>query len=485
MRRSDLLAIASIGVVGLWFLATLRQGHEWGDDFSLYIQHARNLAEGKPYSETGYIYNPNFPSLSPRNYPPGLPLLLSPVIRYFGLNFEAMKVELTFVFLGFLLVVYYGWRSELPALPLLAVVLILGFNPYLWNFKDRILSEMPFILFSYLALWLLRELEDSHGTREGRCLLACAAGMALYLAFSTRSVGVVLLLALIAQALAGRYAPWRAIAVLVSFAVTYIGQRELLSSEGGYLDQLAFSPAQFAANFFSLVKAFGLFFDNGYSDGPRLALYGVLTSLALFGYVDRFRHRFTVAETYAPLYFGVIVIWPSSEWNPRFLLPLLPLYLLYAARGVCLLQPMLERRTEPLLRFALATALALSYIATYSRAEFGTLHEGVGSPDARELFQYVREQSRPDDVFLFQKPRALALFTGRRASALHQPRNDGDLWDYLDQIRARYIIIGQPFVVSRDTLLPFVERNSSRLTRVYANHDFTVYRIESVALAAR
>ena len=49
--------------IGMFYLATIRDGHDWGDDFSMYIRHAQNLARGEPYAETGYIYNPQNPAV--------------------------------------------------------------------------------------------------------------------------------------------------------------------------------------------------------------------------------------------------------------------------------------------------------------------------------------------------------------------------------------------------------------------------------------
>ncbi|HEV2672560.1 MAG TPA: hypothetical protein VGU74_15810, partial [Gemmatimonadales bacterium] len=68
-------------VVGVLYLATIRAGHGWGDDFAQYILHARNIAAGVPYTQTGYIYNPDNPEVGPRAYPPGFPVLLVPVVK--------------------------------------------------------------------------------------------------------------------------------------------------------------------------------------------------------------------------------------------------------------------------------------------------------------------------------------------------------------------------------------------------------------------
>ena len=92
MRRQFVIA-ALILTIGAFFLATVREGHQWGDDFALYITHARNLVEGRPYAQSGYIRNPASPISPPPTYPPIYPMLIAPVYRLFGMNLVAMKVE--------------------------------------------------------------------------------------------------------------------------------------------------------------------------------------------------------------------------------------------------------------------------------------------------------------------------------------------------------------------------------------------------------
>ncbi len=56
---------------------TLSDGHGWGGDFALYVLHARNLAEGRAYTDTGYVVNPLNRWHSPSSYPPVYPSLLA------------------------------------------------------------------------------------------------------------------------------------------------------------------------------------------------------------------------------------------------------------------------------------------------------------------------------------------------------------------------------------------------------------------------
>ena len=161
--RTALWSLLVIIAVGTFYLSTIRQGHGWGDDFGMYINHARNIAEGKAYADTGYVYNPRF-IIGPKTYPPTLPLLLAPAYKVWGLNLMAMKVVVILLFLLALMAIHLAFRNELRWPYLTALVALVGFNPQFWAFKDNILSDLPFLLFTYLSFYLIHEAyRDGHG----------------------------------------------------------------------------------------------------------------------------------------------------------------------------------------------------------------------------------------------------------------------------------------------------------------------------------
>src|SRR5579862_3062017 len=149
-RWGDRLVLVVIGLMVVFYLATIRQGHDWGDDFAQYILHARNIVEGLPYDATGYIYNPSYPALGPKAYPPGFPLILAPIYRLVGFDLTALKIT-TFAFFFLALYVFYRMvRRELPAPQSMLLVVLLGLSPYFWDFKDQIVSDLPFLFFAVL-----------------------------------------------------------------------------------------------------------------------------------------------------------------------------------------------------------------------------------------------------------------------------------------------------------------------------------------------
>jgi hypothetical protein len=479
MLRPGILAGGVILCLGVAYLGTVRPGHDWGDDFGLYLRHARNLAEGVPYADTGYVYNPALASLSPRTYPPVLPLLLAPVYAWAGLDLVAMKVAVVLLLLAFLWVLYRLVRHDLPLPCILAALLLVGLNPYVWTHRDRVLSEIPFLLFSGLALLWLDRADKRMRPFATRLRYTLLAGIAVYLAFGTRTIGIVFVPAVLLHELIVRRRPGLvSVGVVFAFALGLLLQRAVLPFDGSYLDQLRLDPGLYLRNAAGLPHAFGAFLDNGYVAPLRLVLLGALLLLAAVGYSERWRTRRTACEVVVVLYGLAVVAWPSAQGDPRFLLPILPLWLMYAWHGVLAMAVHLHRpELAGRLTVGLTAVVLACYAGRFTQLEGGPRREGIGKAETTALFDFVRTHTEPDAVLLFQKPRALALFTGRRASAHHTPPDDRDLWQHLDAIGATHVVVGRVFPESHAYLQRFVARHPDRLRPVYANADFTVYRI--------
>ncbi len=174
---------------------------------------------------------------------------------------------------------------------------------------------------------------------------------------------------------------------------------------------------------------------------------------------------------------ALLVIWPCAAYQKRFLVTVLPAFLLWVGAGAAALTRWCPVISTRLASGAVGVAVLLSYAAAYTRLEAGPPREGVTDPAARELFDFVRASTPEQSVLLFQKPRALALYTGRRASAHHVPKSDAELWLYLRSIVATHLVVGQPFPSSKSILEGFVSRNRERLELVFQNDKFSVYRL--------
>ena len=466
-------AIIAVSVAA-FHLLTIRPGHYWGDDFAMYILHARNIAHGLPYGETGYIYNPSNPFLSPRTYPPVYPLMLAPIIRCCGANIEAMKVFSLLFFPAALLVIFLLFRKEIRAGYALALIAILGASPFFWDFKDVARPDLPFLLFVYLA-FLGERISAAAASPPRRAAGIALAALATCLAFGTRTLGILLVPSFLMGDLLARRRPGRLSIIVTLTCMGWIAlQAAIFGSDGSYFDQYAGWTPRVLLNNLLYVESLANFWDNGYWKPVTVLVALPFAALAAAGYAGRCRRGATSFEVFVPVYMAVILSWPAMQ-GLRFLMPLLPLLLFYSFAGLEHVRFRGGVQTRRVVFRGLMAAVALSFAADYTTADFGPIESGIHTPTAKDFFRFVIDNTRTNDVFIFAKPRALALCTGRSASSTHTPRNGDDLRDYFHAIGASYAALGP---VEDKPLRALVEATPAWLTPVYSNADFSIYRVE-------
>ena len=474
-------------LVAVFFFLTIRSGEEWGDDFAMYIHHAENIATGRPYGDTGYVYNPHEPDYGPLTYPPIYPLLLSPLIRIFGLNLTPMKAEQIVFFLIAFSLIYIYFRRELPFPYLLAFLAIIAFNPFFWGFKDAVGSDFLFLVFFFLSAMLIERSPRTGASWLGWALLT---GICLYAGAGTRTVGLILLLGFVAWELLR----WRKVTgfLSVSLLVCLAGlliQRALVSTgEASYTDQFHPTIKTVLANIGDYKTALVGLWPRSAGKPLSWLLFSVVSLLAIIELFNRLRRRqWTVMEPLLTFYLVLVLLWPANQ-GIRFLLPVIPLYLCYALLGITTI----TRSHSLLMRRGVFAGLLFlifaNYLGDYRQENFGTIRQTIGLASFNDLCQYIGMNSSPTDVFVFNRARALSLFTNRPAAVYFLSGHLSDTqkqWRWFQQIHARYIIVSDLFDNDREFLRPSLQPYQADLRQVYKNQDFTVFRVESAPASSR
>lgn len=471
-------AFTLILVCGL-LLATIRPGHYWGDDFAQYLQHAKNIAQGRPYAQTGYLYNPLNPVVGPRSYPPMFSIVLAPVSYMFGTNLIAYKVLMVLMIILTLWVVARLLTYDLSGRELWIVITILGFSPIAWEIKDSLISEHLFSLLFYATILVAEDWYRRRSVYRTPFLHGVILGLLIGLTCLTRTVGVILLpTLLLCELLIARRATQVGIIAFVSAVGLLVAERILLpSSGGGYLEQLnKISVTQLLSNLHNDVMAFTLVWQNGYSRSiARFAGLALIVTGGV-GYLVSLRKSVSPLGIAVAAYFTLVVIWPSAD-GLRMILPLLPAFLFYVISGLGSFSPSPTWRSAAMALFLLFSLL--SDAAYYSRANLGPIGTGVDVPSSQELFQFIRQETEPDEIIVFFKPRALALFTNRSVSAYPVGTDAKSFWDYARSINARYIIVrpdASQQIYEDKTLEMEWNSQPEDLREVFRNSAFRVYR---------
>ncbi|MGE0104504.1 MAG: hypothetical protein AB7H86_20160 [Blastocatellales bacterium] len=470
--------ILSVMLCGIFFIyiATFRAGHDWGDDFAMYIMHSRNIVNGVSYGDTGFILNP-MRVVGPQTYPPIFPLLLAPVYYFMGLDLTAMKMLIVLMFLATLAMAFICFRDGLPAKHRLVMIGLIGLNPLFWSFKDHIVSDIPFAFFVFLSLCVIHTSYRKKERWPREILFGMIIALTIYLAYGTRSVGLVLIPCLVAYDLLRNRRPSLKGVTGVAFALAAIYVQNATShNDGGYGPQIAIKTKHVISHAWIYLKILTYYLENGYSKILKLAIFGLVSCLALVGYFYRLRKEITCFEIFPALYLIPFLVLPILPIE-RYIAVLVPIYFFYALVGLRAIPAKSEMARYALPAFVIV--VLGTYALRYTTIEYGPFRDGVEAPGSIEMFDYVRKNTRPDDVFLFRKPRALALYTNRHSSSWDPGISDEEQWEYIKKIDATYLVLGLEGLDHEDYvyLKGFINRNEERLERRFDNKEFSVYRI--------
>ncbi|MCB8983582.1 MAG: hypothetical protein H6659_07145 [Ardenticatenaceae bacterium] len=125
--------------------------------------------------------------------------------------------------------------------------------------------------------------------------------------------------------------------------------------------------------------------------------------------------------------------------------------------------------------WGVTAVILLSYLARYSTMPFDAIPTGADRPASTALFDYVKNETAVSDVFIFRKPRVLALYTGRSAAIFHPASaTEAEQWAFWQEIKATYLIVGN---WDEPHWQQFINAHQELLELTYANADFRVYRI--------
>ena len=348
LQKYQWILVLLVAVVGGGLCMDL--GHEWGDDFALYLDQARCWVNGGMvdlYATNKVCMDESDGLVGPYLYPQGFPLFLSFFIRLFSLigipglwmimalkwaNYIVFLLVLV-VYLRLLNVLFEGRWGHI----FLAFVLI-AWHPKFWEAADRITSDLWFtglvILFFYALLvpfkgWFSRALTLSllvlvaTATRSNGVFLLAAWVVFEWLAWrkeGLKDVSVVSIVMGTTAALFALYADagngsnhWQ--------LLKDIEFKTIWTNLGTYITMAGSAP------FWHVATALKLFAQ------PLLWLGVLLVWVLVFIGAVKGGRMSWVMVVFVGLNFVLYVVWPSVQ-GMRFLFPLLPFIMVFLVRGL-------------------------------------------------------------------------------------------------------------------------------------------------------
>lgn len=447
------LPVTMVFLIGVISMINHFSGHDWGDDFALYMRQAKALTignMGEVIADNRFtVDNSGWHTFSPYSYPWGWPLLVAPFYAVFGLHYELFKFLVVVAFCVFLLAFFAIVRRRAGVVPATILTLLIGLSPSYVGATDTVLSDVPYLGFVGLSLWWMDRCGESGILNASRGRLV-VLGLLLAYTYNVRREGLIVVFALVAlhgAALAGvavragskralRQVKWKEVSLpYVTFAAAVATLQLLLPTA-----LLRAAPAgpglsisgRIEHQRHTLAQQVGLEDPGnpmqllGSQAAAKFAL-ALLVILAVVGLVGRLLYRFEEDITLAAyLCFSSFLVLSLPVQEGRYLLTITPLLVYFAYQALPTMARLATASSGSLVRIAsFAPALALAGLvalnardlahATNYHLDYHYIVNGPERPEAQQMFAAVRETTRADDVILFFRARAMTLYTDRKA----------------------------------------------------------------------
>ena len=481
-------------------ILTLKDGHNWGEDFSQYILSATNLLQGKPYA-SGIMFE------SPFSYPPGFSILLMPFLKIFGVNFPILKsLNILFWFAG-IVCWYIMFRQRLGEGWAVLGGILLAFSSHFFTFKQNIVSDTPFFFFASACLLFFSNYEKSENAADQRKWLVGALCFMAF-AFLIRSIGLSLFLAVffylffIKKDLKGGS---MAIPFLAGALFADVVSRGV---NPGFFNVVASDPAQFLH----------LVFQN-MSLVLRCILWVILPpQTGLTEIIFKFLERLLI-WTAPVIYLAALIIFLKGTFQKKvsfsgcFIFFYVFMFVFWSGFGdtVAMAARMALILTGPLIIFLIESVQWLARFADGSSRRSGKIQnqrisinffpgslaavfvlifiinifnitvlfnfddDVLLKKENKELFAWVKQNVAEEERYMFWAPRTMALMTGRVGAALwtRDPETQKNFFVRIKKLSIGYLILIKP---TDHPLVAVLQSNPHLASPAWENEYYIVFK---------
>ncbi len=403
-----------------------------GDDYALYIKEAQNIAHGKPYYQSNYVFNKYNNYYSPPQYPPGFPLMLAPVVRYCGIEIRPMCYFNTVIAAFILFGLYFYFRRYASIVAALCLAIVISYSQSLMDLKQSVLSDAPALLF--VLLYLIARTADSFSWRR----------IALLILFSTmatliRTQSILLLVAeaiFLLRSLGKQFAKEKrfnlrytlrspSLAVIAgSVLLTVLLNKTIFycptSAAGFYVDFLKSIlqkgiPTIIRDNSSAFLADITNLFHYDTDHGLRTAIVTVIESTGLIccilGFIMSVTKRLAFDDIFFVLVCGLVLYYPIHD--PRYFFPVIPIVFYYCYLALVTVRPLVTTLKPRYVALALSFIYLFSgtlYLRSTTKPPFGYAPELKD----KQAFNYLSQHVSDSDIIITSRPRLVTLYTNKR-----------------------------------------------------------------------
>jgi hypothetical protein len=401
--------------------------------------------------------------------------------------FKALNI---FLYLLFLVCLYYLFADRLNPHEIPLLVAIFAFNPAILGFLDNILSDIAYLFFSSLAIYLIDRIFLSKRKIFSSLVDAILLGITIFYAFFIRSTGIMLLATLticqIIQIFPLHASPklridrsiWVELAPYLVFTCLLVGSSMIWEQDLTYyliqLNRLNLLLILKHVVLYTLMPSL-FWYPGRLLSNVNILVTVLLTPLLLLGVWSRKKTDYPFI-VYAGLTTVFYIFWPPLQ-GLRFIFPVLPFYVyfIYLGSKWLVLKNFRSRHWSIVnIPSAILVVVILVFFSITLSSGIGNLknHRQISGPFdslSAQMFAFVSQYTREDDTFIFFKPRILRLITQRNAfyteSCAEFPQAD-------------YLILYKETDIPTLTREKIYEcQNINLQNLIFSNQRFDIYRV--------
>ena len=477
------IAAASV-LLSILYLSAVNPYWKITPDSVLYVSGAASIAAGEGYTQQGR------PVIL---YPPMTSMILSIPSLLFPGSYLALNAVTT-IFAPLSLVLCFALlRKQIGDLRAgLVVALSLG-STLLFDHSTLLLSDVPYMFFSILALVLAQNVLDRPGSWARELL----AGLAVLIACMTRLAGLALILAIIGQGLVSwskkrtKARPGLLLSMLIPILFVCLWEfRNLLlgpsffklsfQNEPWVQESGSITVVGLMRRFLLNARAYGfvgaILSNDGLANGPmthfylRLVVWALLCLLFSLGLALALRRKLAITELYTIVFLLIIGLY-HPYFEIRWLLPIIPFLFYYTVVGLEFMAEQVRVRGSPAVHklvyacfgtcvvcyFALGTAYMLRAIPEEHISPFGAYPiKYTFNYDVQRLAMWLRDHSVPGEHYLCQQPNITGFFTDRAGYSFPLTRDPSELLKLLTGQQIKYVLVDKKKGFVQEFLLPTI-----------------------------
>ncbi|MEW6686049.1 MAG: hypothetical protein AB1393_07580 [Candidatus Edwardsbacteria bacterium] len=454
-----------------------------GGDNATYVLLGRALLSGKGYTD---IWSPGIPPHT--QYPFGYPLLLCLGLVFFPHGYLPLKFISLLCGLGSVYLFYQLLKKRIRLSVLFTILLLLVLNPDILEFSHWVLSEIPFLFFSLLAVFFFDKACSQNNQKLN--LYFFLGTLIMMFTYYIRTIGLAFVIGCLAYFFYKREYKRAGVLLLIfiALAISWSIRNYCIGTHGGYLDQfLMRDPYNPALGRLTLGQLTTRLFTNfqiytfnvipqivlptigiwGLSNGG--VILGLLVlAIMVIGFITGIKQRFVLPGFYTIFYLGIALLWPETWSDRRFLIPMIPFLLFYVVMGVIkILRSFLHDRsvflTLPLLGLLVFAGLQVNIsqvpISVGNLFAYVQGDKSAGYPSNwRNFFEaadWVRNNSSPEAVVVSRKPTLFYLRSEHKSFCYPFSANQDSVLKAVD--KADYVMVDQVSGTTARYLIPAIQ----------------------------